>query len=113
VATIRIPAPPSEKFSREQAQVISPPSAAPKPRSRSSRTVPPGGSRLASWITWRRCGLAGPNARAARSAPLRASSAWAPTGLAQNTRVPSIDHSHAGRLEVAWTASRGSATPRN
>src|SRR6202011_2762647 len=37
----------------------------------------------------------------------------APTGLAHSTRVPSIDHSHAGRALVACTASRGSPTPCN
>ena len=82
-------APPSEKSSRAQAQVTRPPSAAPKPRSRSSRTAPVGDSRPASCATWRRCGSAGPKFRDASAAALAAPNTPAPTGLAHRMRAPS------------------------
>ena len=54
-AVIRMPWLPSGNSSREQAQVASMPGAAPKPRSRSSRTAPFGGRRPASRAICRRC----------------------------------------------------------
>ena len=59
-ATIRMPWLPSANSSRAQPQVMSVPSAAPKPRRRSSRIAPVGGSRWASCTTCRRCWSAGP-----------------------------------------------------
>nr|CAE29580.1 conserved hypothetical protein [Rhodopseudomonas palustris CGA009] len=112
-AAIRTPALPSAKPSRVQAQVTSAPSGAPKPRSRSSRVAPFGGSFAASWATWRRCGSAGRKLRPASSVAFAASNSRAATGFAQSTRLPSVDHSHAGNVRVACTASRGSSTPRN
>ena len=47
------------------------------------------------------------------AAPLAAPNTRAPTGLAHRIRVPSADHSHAGRALVACTANRGSPSPCN
>ena len=112
-AAIRIPWLPSGKTSSAQEQVISLPSAAPKPRSRSSRIAPVGGSRPASCAICRRLVSAGPNVFFASAAPLAAPNNRAPTGLAHRTRLPSVDHSHTGSALVACTASRGSPTPCN
>ena len=112
-AVIRMPWLPSANSSRAQPQVASVPSAAPKPRSRSSRIAPEAGSLAESCATWRRCASAGPKILLARLAPLAAPNNFAPTGLAHRIRVPSTDQSHAGAALVACTASRGSPTPRN
>ena len=82
--------------------------AAPKPRSRSSRTAPFAGRRPASCATCRRCGSAGPNIFSRERRAVGRAEQRAPTGLAHRIRVPSVDHSHAGRALVACTASRGS-----
>ena len=60
VAAIRMAGPSSANSTREQAQVISEPSGAPKPRSRCSRFAPFGGRFSASCATCRRCASAGP-----------------------------------------------------
>ncbi|MGY4356064.1 hypothetical protein ACVW0J_002557 [Bradyrhizobium sp. i1.7.7] len=104
---------PSAKSRRAQAQVISMPKRAPNPCSRSSLIAPFGASRRASRATWRRWLSAGPKVLSASAVPWAAPNSLAPTGLAQSTRVPSIDQSQAGNGEVACTASRGSPTPRN
>ena len=108
VATTSTPWWPSGKSSREQPHVISMPGAAPKPRNRSIRTAPLAGSWWASRATWRRCGSAGPGFRAASSALPEAPNTLAPARFAHTIRVPSADHSHAGRVLAACAASRGS-----
>ena len=84
-----------------------------------SRAAAPAGSRRSAAIFPRAvppgAGVRPPGRRVfwARAAPLAAPNSLAPTGLAQRIRVPSTDQSQAGRALVAWTASRGSPTPRN
>ena len=55
----------------------------------------------------------GRNALPASACALAAPNTRAPTGLAHRIRVPSVDHSHAGRALVACTASRGSPSACN
>ncbi len=100
-ATINTPSTPSAKSNRQQPQVISVPSGAPKPRRRSSRIAPLGGRRWARCATWRRRKSAGPKVLLARPAASAAPNTRAPTGLAQSTRVPSIDQSQAGNRLAA------------
>ena len=108
VATISTPWLPSGKSSREQPQVMSMPGAAPKPRKRSIRMAPLAGNWLASRAAWRRCGSAGPKFLAASSVLSLAPNTAARRGLAHRMRLPSADHSHAGRALAACPARRGS-----
>ena len=86
-----------ENRAAKQPQVASMPGAAPNPCKRSSRIAPFAGNRPASRAICRRCGSAGPKIFSASAAALAAPNRRAPTGLAHRIRVPSVDHSHAGR----------------
>ncbi len=88
-ATTRMPLPPSGNSSCEQAQVIKLPSAAPKPRRRSSRIAPLAGNREPSWAIWRRWVSAGPKVLANRSAALLG---------AEQSRADRIGPQHTGAV---------------
>ena len=81
-ATIRMPWMPSAKSSRAQPQVMSAPSGAPKPRSRSSRTAPVGGKPAGELCDLAAVRIRRPESLAASAAALAAPNSLAPTGLA-------------------------------
>ena len=62
------------------------PAAAPKPRSRSIRTAPPGLSCVASCAIWRRCGSAGP-----KILSLSAAGSGAPGGTISSDMTASVN----------------------
>ena len=99
--TISSAALPSLTSRRLQAQVVSVPSAAPKPRSRSRRGAALMVRRGASLATWRRRPSAGCKGWAVSAALLLAPNTRAPTGLAHRMRAPSSVHSQAAWALVA------------